>query len=148
MKLIICCYQNRHAPNPGQLTSREGFSRDAGHRGLNPGCPAKSGTSGNPTFDVSNADRNFYENSLETFCTINFWSWRTSNFPLTVMLILAKKGLRLAIFYLLILPVTPDFFSVFRMPNGWTTFVQFMKKSCRKFDCIPLSLNDTKLLLI
>ena len=80
------------------------------------------------TFGVSNADRNFYENSLETFCTINFWSWRTSNFPLTVMLILAKKGLRLAIFYLLILPVTPNFFSVFRMPNGWTTFVQFMKK--------------------
>ena len=38
------------------------------------------------TFGVSNADRNFYENSLETFCTINFWSWRTSNFPLTVML--------------------------------------------------------------
>ena len=34
-------------------------------------------------------------NPLETFCTINFWSWKTSSFPLTAVLILAKKGLQL-----------------------------------------------------
>jgi hypothetical protein len=38
--------ESNNASNPGPLTFREGFNQNAGHRGLNPGCPTKSGMSG------------------------------------------------------------------------------------------------------